>query len=350
VGLLETSFEKYGHYNTNPMNRRYIIVVSIVPIILAMMVWRGCSKLPKQASASKPSPDFASGPNGPQRIKEPETKEEYEAVIREKSMAFAKRNNVNIAFYGRAIDQDSKPLQGVAVEYIITTIPTIPVPWGPSETKNETCVTDQNGLFSVEGKRGSGLDITGLAKQGYRKAAYYQQADLRYEPYDPQRYIPDRNKPVEFMLIRDDLPKAKEAYDKRLRLNWNADTTIADLGADIGKLEFTASRSGRDSSDTMKKFEWEVKMQAIGFTMTKLPNAHEIMAPLEGYGSNGRVGFSPDEKTWAPQSEASYAIRTSSGAYGLMNLSIYGGRDDSGTSGSVTVYLNKSGARNIDHK
>jgi hypothetical protein len=332
------------------MNRRQIIIVSTVPAILALTVWREYSNSPKQVAPPKLPPDSASGHLGPNAIKEPETKEEYEAVIREKSMAFAKRNNVTIAFHGRAIDQDSKPLQGVAVEYTITKIPTIPVPWGPSETKNETCVTDKNGLFSVEGKRGSGLDITGLAKQGYRKSAYYQQADVRYEPYDPQRHIPDRNKPVEFMLIRDDLPKAKEAYDKRLRLKWNADTTIADLGADIGKLELTASRSGRDSSNTMKKFEWEVKIQAIGFTMKKLPNAYEIIAPLEGYGSNGRVGFSPDEKTWTPQSEASYAIRTGSGAYGLMNLSIYGGRDDSGTSGSITIYLNKSGARNIDHK
>jgi hypothetical protein len=192
----------------------------------------------------------------PKRIKEPETKEKYAAMVKEKCIAFAKANNAPIAFYGRVVDQDSKPLQGVAVEYYVTAIPLIPVLWGPDETTNGSCITDQNGLFSVEGKRGVSLGVSSLIKAGYRESGYYEQGHARYEPYGSQRHIPNRDKAVEFMLIRDDLPKAKEAYDKRLRLKWNADTTIADLGADIGKLELTASRSGRDSSNTMKKFEW----------------------------------------------------------------------------------------------
>jgi hypothetical protein len=331
------------------MNRRHIIV-STVLAIGALTVWRGCLKSPNQVAPPKLSPDSTSGRISPKSTKEPETKAEYEAIIREKSIAFAKRNNVPIAFYGRVVDQDSRPLQGVTVKYTLTSIPTIPVLWGPSETKDETCVSDQNGLFAVEGRRGSGLDITGLAKQGYRKSGYYQQADVRYEPYDPQRYMPDRNKPIDLMMIRDDLPKAEEIYDKRLRLNWNVETTTVDFSPVVGKLEFTASRSGRDPNNTTKKFEWEVKMRATGFTMTKLPNANERMAPPEGYGSSGQIGFSPDEKTWQLQTDESYAIHTDKGFYGLMNLSVYGDGNDGGMSGRVTVYLNKSGARNIDHK
>lgn len=331
------------------MNHRYIIIVSIVLSIGLLTVWRGCSQSPKQIAPPKRTPDSASGQIAPKSIKDPETKAEYEAVVREKSIAFAKRNNVPIAFYGRVVDQDSRPLQGVTVEYTLTAIPTIPVPWGPSEIKNDTCVTDQNGLFSVEGKRGSGLDITGLAKQGYRKSGYYQQADVSYEPHDPQRHMPDSKKPVEFMMIREDLPKADKVYDRQLQLNWNAETTTADFGLDIGKLEFTASRTGRDANNTTKKFEWEVKMRADGFTMMKLPNESTRMAPLVGYTSNGQVGFSLDEKEWESASDESYAISTDSGKYGLMTLKIYAGGDDDGVSGRITIYLNKSGARNIDH-
>jgi hypothetical protein len=332
------------------MNRRHIIIASIVLAILALTVWRSCSKSPKQTSNPKRSTDSASGPIGPHRIKEPETKEEYEAVAKEKLIAFAKQNNASIAFYGRVVDQDSKPLQGVAVDFTVTAIPMIPVLWGPDQTTKASCVSDQNGLFALNGKRGTGLDVTELKKEGYRKSGYYQQGNVHYEPNGSQRHIPDRNKPVEFMMIRDDLPRALEAYDKRLLLNWNAETTTIDLSSVIGNLEFTATRTGRDANDTMKKFGWEVKIRANGFAMIKLSDADEKMAPVAGYGSSGRVGFSPEEKAWAPQAVASYAIRTDSGSYGIMNLSVYGDGDDGGMSGSVTVYLNKSGARNIDHK
>lgn len=334
------------------MNRRYIIIVAIVLAILAVTVWRGCRNPSERVVSPTPSKRSArpSGNIDSKSIKEPETKEEYEAVVKEKSIEFAKRNNAPIAFYGRVVDQDGKPLQGVEVDFYVTAIPTIPVPWGPDETKNGSCVTVQNGLFSVEGKRGISLGVSSLRKSGYRESGYYQQGHARYEPYSSQRHIPNRDKPVEFMLIRDDLPQAEEMFNQRLRLNWNAGATTIDLGADIGRLEFIASRKGRDAADTMKKFEWEVKMRAMGFTLTKLPDENERIAPLEGYGPNGRVGFSPIEKTWLLRTKASYAIMTNSGAYGLMDLTVYGDGDDGGMSGRVTVYLNTSGSRNIDHK
>jgi hypothetical protein len=78
-----------------------------------------------------------------------------------------------------------------------------------------------------------------------------------------------------------------------------------------------------------------------GFTMTKLPNENERMAPLVGYASNGRVGFFSDEKEWKSAPNESYAILTDSGAYGLMNLTTYAGRDDGRVSGRVTVYLKR---------
>jgi hypothetical protein len=331
------------------MNRRHIIVSTVLAIGV-LTVWRGCSKPQKQAIPPKLSPDSVSWRIHPKSTKEPETKEEYEAIIREKSIAFAKQNNAPIAFYGRVVDQDGKPLEGVAVNFQVTAIPTIPVLWGPDEKKQGSRITDKNGLFSVEDERGVTFGVTELKKNGYRKSGYYQKARVRYEPYGSQRHIPERNKPVEFMLIRDDFPKAKEVLSCQLKFKWNVDMTTVDLGADIGKLEFTASRSGRNPNNTTKKFEWEVKMRATGFTMTKLPNANERMAPTDGYGSSGQIGFSPDEITWQLQTDQSYAIRTDKGSYGLMNLSVYGDGDDGGMSGRVTVYLNKSGARNIDHK
>lgn len=334
------------------MNRRHIIVVVVVLAILTVTVWHERQSAPEHVVLPTPSKNStdATGSNGSKRIQKTSAQIERDAVVKEKLIAYAKSNNALIAYYGRVVDQDSKPLKGVAVEYTVHALPKIPVPWGPDETTKGSCVTDHNGLFSVEGMLGTSLYVTGLSKTGYRKSGYYKQGGVRYEPYSPQRHIPDRDKPVEFMLIRDDLPKAEEAFNQQLRFNWNAESTIKDLGQNVGKLEFTASRKGRDKTNTIKKFEWEVKMRTMGFTLAKLPDENSRIAPLEGYGPNARVGFSPEEKTWKIEVSERYAIRTDSGIYGLMDLRVYGGGNDGSVSGRVTVFLNKSGARNLDHK
>jgi hypothetical protein len=315
-----------------------------------LVVLREYRKTTRSIGNSKPVLTPAPVHINPKSNKEPETKEEYEAVAKEKLIAFAKQNNASIAFYGRVVDQDSKPLQGVAVDFTVTAIPMIPVLWGPDQTTKASCISDQNGLFSIDGKRGTGLDVTGLKKEGYRKSGYYQQGNVRYEPNSSQRHIPDRNKPVEFMLIRDELPKAEEVFDQQLLLKWNAGVEIKDFGPDIGKLEVFASRNGRDANNTIKKFDWEVKMRAVGFTMTKLPDKNQRMAPLGGYSPNDQVGYLSDEKIWSSEVVVSYAIVTHTGIYGLLDLTVYGDGENEGVSGRVTIYLNKSGARNIDHK
>ncbi len=55
-------------------------------------------------------------------------------MFKKKSIAFAKQNNAAIAFFGRVVNQDGKPLQGVAVNYTVTAIPMIPVLWRPDES------------------------------------------------------------------------------------------------------------------------------------------------------------------------------------------------------------------------
>jgi hypothetical protein len=262
------------------MNRRYIIMVAIGLAIIAPIVWRGCPIIPEREGASAPS-ERSGEPSesiDPKRFKEPTTQEEREAEVKEKSMAFAKANNAPIAFYGRVVDQDGKPLQGVGVDYSVGAIPLIPTPWGPDKTKDGSSVTDQNGLFAVEGERGVRFGVHSLRKTGYRESGYYQQGHVRYEPYDSQRHVPDRGKPVEFVLIRSDLPRAEKMFDRQLQLNWSGGATIEELGPDIGKLEFTASRTGWDARNTLKKFEWVANMRATGFTLTKLPEESEDRA------------------------------------------------------------------------
>lgn len=332
--------------------KRNIVIVTVALGILSLTVWRGCKTTPEPAepptsskSSGRPSRDL-----DPKPIKEPTTKEEYEAIVKEKSIAFAQRNNAPIAFYGRVVDQDGRPLQGVTVGFRVTAIPMIPVPWGPDETSKGSRVTDQNGLFSVEGMRGVSLGVGSFEKSGYRESGFYRQGHVRYEPHSPERHIPNRDTPVEFMLIRDDQSRAEVAYDKILDFTWNAGPVTLNCGKMVGTIILTPVRNGMNSSNKMQAFEWSVEVRTEGFEIVLLPDSAIRVAPAAGYQPQSHLGFPLDSKKWRARESCSYAIKTSGGNYGIMKLQLAGDGEDGYMSGSVTIYLNKSGARNIDHK
>lgn len=94
------------------MNRRSIITVAIGLAILGVTVWRGCHTTTERVSEHTPSAR-------PSRAND--LKHKNESTLQEKSIEFAKRNNYPIAFYGRVVDQDGKPPQGVTVNYQVST-------------------------------------------------------------------------------------------------------------------------------------------------------------------------------------------------------------------------------------
>ncbi len=336
--------------NSIPMNRRYIIVASIILGILLLTIWRGCQKSPEKVLPAKRSADVAPRHFDPKRIKEPETKEEYAAVVKEKCIAFAKANNAPIAFYGRVVDQDSQPLQGVAVEYYVTAIPLIPVLWGPDETTNGSCITDQNGLFSVEGKRGVSLGVSSLTKAGYRESGYYEQGHARYEPYGSQKHIPNRDKAVEFMLIRDDLPKAEKVLDKHIRFAWNKEPLTLSLGPNLGNLILTAKREGYNPTNLNNPFDWSADMSFDALGLVPLSAGSMTIAPDEGYTPKHLYDFPKNRDKWAYRVNGSrFAILTNDHHFGMIEIDLYADGDEV-SSCWIKIYLNKSGSRNIDYK
>jgi len=275
--------------------------------------------------------------------------DEYERRVAEKSREFSKAMNRPIEFYGRVVDQDGRPLEGVMVPYEIDSIPAIPVPWGPSDVSKGSTATDHAGCFSVRGKRGCYLGIGIMSKAGFREPGF-RNGSFRYEPGSAARHHPDPAKPVEFTLIRDDLPLAVKVYGKNLSFVWNAGQVTVNCGPALGSLVLTPKRNGMNPADTLQSFDWSVDVIATGFGMALLSDETAKVAPTDGYQPGTKFDYPRDAKNWQSRVERKYAIRKADGTYGLMELEPFGDGDDNGVCGSVTIYLNKSGARNIDHK
>lgn len=270
-----------------------------------------------------------------------------EQSIREKCADFAKSMNVPIDFYGRVVDLDDNPLPGVTISFQISEIPSQPVPWGPDHHTKGTCKTDSAGLFSIHEKSGYHLTIYSLAKPGYREPGW-QNGSLSYEPNSPERHSPDANRPMDFTLIRDDLPKAAKVFYKRLRFAWNRGPVKMDLGPEIGQIDFNPSRTRDEPNNSRASFDWTVDVHAHGFGFAAI-NEHLWLAPRDGFISKRVYHFPRNASNWVSRTADNYAILTKDHIYGRMHLEIYGDGDEDSSSLYVTIYLNKSGARNIDH-
>lgn len=334
------------------MKPNLLVVIAALLVTLALMLWHGCRNTSQNDVPHDQTwkPTVSPTSNGSEHAKPP-TPEDRDTIVRQKCIEAADRNNVPIAFFGRVIDQDGKPIPGAAVEYTVTAIPMIPVPWGPDKREKGSCVTNEDGLFSVNDKRGTGLYVTEISKEGYRKSGFYRQAHNHYDSFSEDRHIPDRNKPIEFMMIRDDLPRAEKVLEKRIRFAWNKEPITVNLGPDLGSLALSATRSGFDPNNRNNSFDWTVKMRFNGIGVSLLQGESARLAPSEGYAPGHTYEFPKNRNGWKARIEGSrFAILTNNRRFGEMTIDINADGPEDASSCWITIYLNTSGERNIDHK
>ena len=262
-----------------------------------------------------------------------------------------RRMNIPIIFYGRVVDQDSKPLSGVEVLSQVERATNLVEHYAHVDpvTKCTPVLTDASGRFTVQGPLGYHLSIISITKSGYRKP--WQNGSISYDRRLPDCHKPEANQPVEFMLISEALPQAEKAYEKRIRFEWNTRPVSVDLGSEMGSLVLTPKRSGYDPDNARTPFDWSVDVHSNGLEVSHLAGNAERMAPTDGYQTGHLYDYPRGATGWISRVNGDrYAIRTRDSKYGLMELDIYGDGDGNSSSCWVTIYINKGGARNLDHK
>lgn len=336
------------------MKRKKILIVAVI-LAMVTAVWWTIQKLPNQLSDS---PTFNAAERSREAPPDSETRKEIpipfnatreprHEIDEENERRHADFMNIPIVFYGRVVDQDSKSLAGVRimpevkrstnlVEHYAVVDPVI---------KCQPVFTDASGKFVIQGYRGYLLDFS-LTKEGYRSWGGGASYDRRL----PDCHKPDANKPVEFMLISDNFSLAEKVHGKNLSFAWNTGPVKINCGLTVGSMALTSTRSGMNPANKRQAFDWSVDVHATGFGMVKLTEKTPKVAPTDGYQPELRYAYPRDAKQWLSSVSDKYAIKTADGKYGLMEIDLYGDHEDNSVNACVTIYLNKSGARNIDHK
>lgn len=261
-----------------------------------------------------------------------------------------------IIYYGRVLDQDSKPLEGVEVR------PEVQQVLGrakrlagvPEFVKCPPVHTDANGLFTISGYKGITLTFA-LHKEGYRRyggAANYQPGFP--QPGFPHGFEVNSGRPVEFKMIRSDMPPNLCVLDKQFRIAWNKGPITIDLGESVGKLTIIPSRR-RDVPNKNNGFDWSVSLTASGFDLVPLAsiegNKPELrLAPTEGYTPTFIAGAKAGDAPWLSGINRIFAIKTERNRYGTMEIDVGSYDDETRTGFNVIIYLGQPGMRNIDRK
>lgn len=333
------------------MRRRIILAASAIVLLGAW--WWDASRRHGQSNDAEPIEFSARGMHREQQQDAgvPESMHRVPGETPEQEWdRHSKFINIPIVFYGRVVDQDLKPLSGAKVKSQIEKSTTM------AEFRNrvsstticQEAQTGEDGRFTISGGKGYHLSVTDISIDGYRMP--WQNGSISYERTLPECHRPNPDAPIDFIMIRDDLPSAEMTFDRRLRIKWNSDVINVDLGEDIGSVVLSPYRNGFDPSNRRGRFDWKVDFRANGFEFASVDSMRPIVAPKSGYQSGQLYDYPKASSAWTSRISRRYAIRTTKGLYGLMILSINGDGSDGGMSGAIEVYLNRSGKRNIDYK
>lgn len=262
----------------------------------------------------------------------------------EKIRDFLKDADAQINFYGRVIDQEGIGVQGATIHYQLERAGKL-MAAGDIVNNNEkaTCVSTEDGFFSIQGAKGLTLTILAIEKEGYRDG----KQNLRSFGYrgTPDLHNADLKTPVNFLLISNNIPKTKKLYDKRLTFSWNQGAVEIPISS-VGKITILPERDWKP--DQLEGFDWQVEISMDGAELVEIEIGQAKIAPIDGYQKSFKYGSKKEDLKWGGAVRRHYAFRTNRDLYGFIDLMLRVNREDGSQSTSLEVRINETGSRSLD--
>lgn len=326
------------------MNKKYLYGILVLLIGLGL-VWNTCRQANEnetQESAEKevnPSSTTDDSKNQADKIRNNQIQTRAEKI-----RDFLKDADVQINFYGRVIDQEGVGVQGATINYQLERAGKL-MAAGDIVNNNEkaTCLSTEDGFFSIQGAKGLTLTILSIEKEGYRDG----KQNLNSFGYrgTPDLHNADLKKPVDFLLISNNIPKTKKLYNKDLTFSWNQGPVEVPI-PNVGKIKILPERDWKP--DQLEGFDWQVEISMDGAELVEIEIGQAKIAPIDGYQKSFKYGSKKDDLKWGGAVRRHYAFRTNSGLYGFIDLMLRANREDGSQSTTLEVRLNESGSRSLD--
>ena len=237
-----------------------------------------------------------------------------------------------IRFFGKAVDQNGKPVAGAHVLFQWTDM-------SASGTSEATTTTDADGRFSLNRKQGKRLGVF-VSKDGYH-AVNQGRGSFEYAAFfEPIYAQPKADDPVLFTLVEKHEPEPLVKIEKELKLPKvvsEASVRIDETTSLAVKLLSNEVRSGQP---------WEVKVSVEGGAVQTTTDEFAVEAPADGYQrSLTLTRKTPKPPSWNDLYEGGILYFKGPEKYGRIELRMMPGKEWL----RATIYLNPSGSRNLEY-
>ena len=252
-----------------------------------------------------------------------------------RKQAFEQASHSPINFWGKVVDQNGNPIEGVTATFSLTSDMF-------SEDNPKTVVlSDANGRFSLTEKTGLGISVW-VTKDGYYSISGEADASLNYfqKSKNPlfsfrrggtNEPFPTEQQPTIFTLTKKGQPAAN-LIRKHLRVPMPKDGTPVDIDLVQGRViaagqgdlqvESWVTDNGKD---VVHPFPWKCHVTVLngGLQLRSRPLAFQ--APTGGYQSKDEASMSPGGDHWSKDMNRQYFLQISGNRYVRMRFEMVSG-------------------------
>jgi len=335
------------------MKRRFVFPILLL-VAAAILFWLLYFEHPqKQIAAVVPSRPAARQTIKPESF--PKEKEySFGEVLQianagDPEEAWRKGYSAPIDFWGKVVDQGGNPIPGTRICFYVDDNPD---PYGKS--KEFETVSDAEGYFSLEGKRGAALAISLVAKEGWR-VIKKPEGFLRYwAKGTPGHGFSSKENP-ELIVMRKKGEAANLIRLSRRQQKIEKDGTPVAVDLKTGKVADSGKGDLRvecwtddQNKDEKKRYDWRCRISVPGGGLApwKGEEGFEFEAPANGYKESDEISMSKTAERWLSSVERKYFVKTADGKYARIIFGMFAGGYHFFV---IEGYLNPSGSRNLEY-
>jgi hypothetical protein len=259
-----------------------------------------------------------------------------------------KLKNTPIDFWGKVVDQDNKPLEGVTADMTID---------GDTENKRYLARSNEDGLFELIGKKGSKVRVI-VSREGYAPTAdekigtNVSERDIYYAIKAMPSYSPPTKENPQIFILRKKNPIANIAYLKEEEViqNTSGQSQKFSLQNTTRSIELVIRCwSSCPVPFTYDKYDWRAEIEIINGKLKTIDEFETITAPTSGYQQVFKIDMPKNTETnWirsSPNRARDFWFQFDDGTYAKARIEIFTGRSNEV---DIEVWYNLDGTNNFE--
>ncbi len=251
-----------------------------------------------------------------------------------------------INFYGRVVDESNEPVVAANIHFTWNDI-------SEKGTSDTDLKSDNDGLFSLTGRRGKAISVT-ASKDGYYTYPSERLSSFEYANPADGLFTPDPNNPVVFHLRKKgvgvDLISSEYGVKPHFGIPVPLDGTPVQadlLERKVGQGELTLSQVKPDYKHWKQATNWSFRMDLPSGGFVVQNEEFPFTAPEEGYQPVLEFNFHREQPDWKINLQNNYYIKFGNPPrYGRIHLET--SIDMAGA--RLTYVINPDGSRNLEPK